>query len=742
MLINAGCPARTVRGIGRQSNLTPNVSLTYDQNNRLKTMADAAGNTTFTWSELGTLAAEDGPWVSDTISFGYNDTGLRQALTLVQPNASPWTQAYAYDGNWRLKELTSPSGGFTNTFLGASRRVTKLALANGSVVTDTYDDLGRLLSTVLTNSTGAVLNTHAYSYDAAHQRTNQTLAEGNFWQYGYDALGQLTGAQGREGGGVTNRLHEQLSYGYDAAGNLIGRTNNGFVQVFTLTNNFNQLDRVTRSGTFTAAGLVQSATNVTVTVKVNDETNGVSATMYADKSFARSGITLTNGNNTFTAVATDSNGRLATNEASAWLPATASFVHDKNGNLTSDGRRGFGYDDFDQLTSVTVTNAWRSEFKYDALGRRRVRTEKVWKNSQWVTASETRYVYDHMLVIQERDALNLPTATYTRGLDLSGGLQRAGGIGGLLALTLHSSLPTPHFFYHADAGGNVTALTDARQAVVARYRYDPFGNLLGLSGPMAEANLYRFSSKEWHANSGLYYYGYRFYEPSLQRWVNRDPIAELGGINLYGFVGNGPLNTVDPLGLAQPQICGFEYDPRNGGKVTVRCAVACEDQPLEDFYFRLLAEHPPPPPEWMPDHGVIVNDLAILNVLAAPRLAAGLTAGARDPCFRAAAKTTPQTSEILDGVRRVKAADLVGNPAIPAQILNAEGKVVGTQNLPVSQVLSPKPCIDVRSTVNMDRFMNILNQTKAGSVPPPILVQPGSGGIPIRNVPLDPLGPG
>jgi len=530
-----------VTSITNSSGLTTNVSLTYDQNKRLKTMADAAGNTTFTWSELGTLAGEDGPWASDTISFGYNDTGLRQALTLIQPNASPWTQTYAYDGNWRLRELTSPAGGFANTFLGASRRLTKVALANGSVVTDTYDDLGRLLSTVLTNATGAVLSGHAYGYDVAHQRTSQTLAEGNCWQYGYDALGQLTGAQGREAGGAS-RAHEQLSYGYDAAGNLIGRTNNGFRQTFTVTNTFNQLDRVTRSGTFTAAGLVQSATNVTVTV------NGSGATVYADKSFARSGITLTSGTNTFTAVATDANNRKDTNRVSAWLPASASFVYDQNGNLTSDGRRGFGYDDFDQLTSVTVTNAWRSEFKYDALGRRRVRTEKVWKNNQWVRASETRYVYDHMLVIQERDALNLPTATYTRGLDLSGGLQRAGGIGGLLALTLHSSLPTPHFFYHADAGGNVTALTDSRQAVVARYRYDPFGNLLGLSGPMAEANLYRFSSKEWHANSGLYYYGYRFYEPSLQRWVNRDPLGEAGGLNLHGFAGNRPSDVVDPHG--------------------------------------------------------------------------------------------------------------------------------------------------------------------------------------------------
>jgi RHS repeat-associated protein len=60
----------------------------------------------------------------------------------------------------------------------------------------------------------------------------------------------------------------------------------------------------------------------------------------------------------------------------------------------------------------------------------------------------------------------------------------------------------------------------------ASYRYDPFGNLISSSGSQASANVYRFSSKEIHPNSGFYYYLYRWYEPNLQRWLNRDPIAE------------------------------------------------------------------------------------------------------------------------------------------------------------------------------------------------------------------------
>jgi RHS repeat-associated protein len=161
-------------------------------------------------------------------------------------------------------------------------------------------------------------------------------------------------------------------------------------------------------------------------------------------------------------------------------------------------------------------------------------------------------------VIQERNSNNVPVVSYTRGKDLSGSLEGAGGIGGLLARShdYSSGNWSTHNFYHADGNGNITYLVNSSQTLAASYRYDPYGNLLSSSGSMAGTNTYRFSSKEWvqidpwtQAIPGLYYYGYRFYAPSLQRWPNRDPIEELGGYNLYGFVGNDPVNYSDPEGL-------------------------------------------------------------------------------------------------------------------------------------------------------------------------------------------------
>jgi RHS repeat-associated protein len=216
----------------------------------------------------------------------------------------------------------------------------------------------------------------------------------------------------------------------------------------------------------------------------------------------------------------------------------------------SDGLRTFVYDDENQLTSVTVPTAWRTEFQYDGLSRRRIRRERTWSGT-WFTTNEVRYIYDGRLVIQERDYNNAPQVTYTRGNDLGGGLENAGGIGGLLARTDSPQValgnPLAHAFYHCDGNGNVTCLMDPSGGVAARYTYDPFGNVIAMSGVLATANLYRFSSKEYHPNSGLVYYLYRYYDPNLQRWVNRDPIEEGGGSIFSGSWATIPLILLTPL---------------------------------------------------------------------------------------------------------------------------------------------------------------------------------------------------
>jgi RHS repeat-associated protein len=169
----------------------------------------------------------------------------------------------------------------------------------------------------------------------------------------------------------------------------------------------------------------------------------------------------------------------------------------------------------------------------------------------------TDYIYDGNRVLEDRDLFNdFPTVDYTRGNDLSGSLEGAGGIGGLLARSQYlggmvDSGPTDytHHYYHADGNGNITYLENTGEGLGASYRYDAFGNLLNASGSYATANTYRFSSKVWIPCLNGYYYLYRFYVPSWERWLNQDPIGEAGGINLYGYCYNDPLNWIDPYGL-------------------------------------------------------------------------------------------------------------------------------------------------------------------------------------------------
>ncbi len=171
------------------------------------------------------------------------------------------------------------------------------------------------------------------------------------------------------------------------------------------------------------------------------------------------------------------------------------------------------------------------------------------------------------VVASEPTAVQWSTVRHVWGEDLSGSLQGAGGIGGLLRTTQaavlsdgkrnteHEQTPTEHTF-HYDSNGNIILLTDAQANESARYAYDAFGKTLtAATGPAARANRYRFSTKPVEEESGLVYYGYRYYDPLTGRWPSRDPIGELGGLNLYLMVKNRFPNKVDYLGACEVANC-------------------------------------------------------------------------------------------------------------------------------------------------------------------------------------------
>ncbi len=158
---------------------------------------------------------------------------------------------------------------------------------------------------------------------------------------------------------------------------------------------------------------------------------------------------------------------------------------------------------------------------------------------------------------------------YTWGLDLSGSRGSAGGVGGLLAVHQaqvgggagSGGLDAGDYVYTHDANGNVGQVINWSQDVTsppsndwdasrlaAHYEYAPFGGVLSQSGSYAAANPFRFSTKYWDDETGLGYWLYRYYSPTLGRWISRDPIGEEGGVCLYTFAANSPVIAIDPLG--------------------------------------------------------------------------------------------------------------------------------------------------------------------------------------------------
>ena len=247
-------------------------------------------------------------------------------------------------------------------------------------------------------------------------------------------------------------------------------------------------------------------------------------------------------------------------------PSTA-FAYTPDGGLSSDGDWDYAYDAEEQLVSVTSSSlsngAIRVQNYYDYRHRRISKiVQKLSVTTapppsppietyEWNTVEYRTFAYDNWNLLHETVAAidggttNVSEVQYFWGLDLSGSLQGAGGVGGLLAVSHNGQFYFPTF----DNNGNVTKYIDESGNIVATYEYDDFGRIIAQSGPLADFFRHRFSTKYFDAEIELCYYGYRFYHPVLMRWLNRDPSFETGGNNLYCFVNNAPTHLVDDFGL-------------------------------------------------------------------------------------------------------------------------------------------------------------------------------------------------
>ncbi len=579
------------------SDSTPDVGILYDQRNRPSQITDAAGTRVPQYSAAGQFEGETitgGVLDGFSVATGYDELLRKDAFSVSRGSTVLAESGWGYDALSRMESVTQGADSATSTYHANSslpdtlthKRGVTTALTTGK----TFDELGRLDVLTHTPSTGPPV-VFDYAYNAAGLRDTITSADDSLWTVGYNDRGEVTSGV-RKTESETTFPGQEFGYQFDGIGNRLTATVNGRVSTYT-PDTVNAYESRTVPGYVNILG--EAASNSTVTV------NGTAAERLGNYFRAELAVTNTAApvQATVTTIATRDEETVSVT-SQRFVPKTPeTFTHDDDGNLTSDGRWENVWDAENRLVEQTATASsvaagaknLRLAFAYDYAGRRINKTVSEWDGSGWAPKYSLNFLYDGWNLVAEVAVSGGPIIrSYAWGGDLSGG-DAAGGIGGLTFIRFHLEGKT--LAVAADAQGNTAALYDMEDAALAAtYEYGPFGEPLRASGPFAAVNPFRFSTKYEDAETGWLYYGYRYYTPATGRWASQDPIGEMGGLNLLGFVGNDPVNFVDPWGLSewgfyQPnpfeRVIGFFYSDYR------------EERRLDALHYALTGQNRPTP---------------------------------------------------------------------------------------------------------------------------------------------------
>jgi len=493
------------------------IGFTFDSLNRRTQMTDGVGTTTFGYDLASQLTTIDGPLTDDTITLSYDALGRMTGRSVNNAGAA----TLVYDDYGRPQTATNPLGTFTYNYPDPiSTLLSSITATSGPNINFSYLDAAhdqRLGEIWHKDSGNQTISKFDYEYDVLGQITRWSQQAGanspQHYNFGYDRVNQLKAATLRD---PADAILKSYSYDYDPAGNRTVEVMDTMVNGET-PNNLNQL--TARQG---GTGMlpIRGTTNEFAWVFVN----GNYAPSKADNSFEGKAW-VTAGDNTITVEATDENGNTTTNQYNVTVTGSGSktLVYDANGNLTSDDTRTFEWDPVNRLTAVT-SGTHRSEFTYNGLSQR---VKIVEKESGNVTSTKQfLWCPGNAQPCEERDASNTVTKRfYSEGMQVG----------------------STNHYYTRDHLGSIRELTDSSGAVQARYDYDPYGRRTKVIGAV-DAD-FGFTGHYCHQPSGLHLALYRAYDADFGRWISRDPIGENGGINLYAYVVNEPIGSIDPLGL-------------------------------------------------------------------------------------------------------------------------------------------------------------------------------------------------
>jgi RHS repeat-associated protein len=528
-----------------QSSANPGVNLEdrdYNPNGTISKITDSNGNaTTFGYDPKGNLTSVDNPAPLGDITLTPDSLSR---LHTVQDGKNQ-TTTYTYDPLDRPDVIT-----FQDT----------------STIDDDYDPDGNL--TQVTDTTGIT----TFAYDKMNRQIRKTLPDNTQLRYDYDHNGNLS-AYTDPGGQVgytydqANRLKELLEpgattpirFGYDNQNRRTTTTYPTTPTATVMTTGYDDAGRLTSVkatvGTTTLSSFTYSyQKNGVDTAMRQSMTDPSGTTNYtydgrnrltgaSGPGLSRTyGYDLNSNRTSKTEGGTTTNyGYNAANQlcwsgpasgASCTVPSgNTSYTYDPNGNLTgSSSGWSLSYNAKDQTTSMTKPGGTALAPMAYAAGSQTLRTQ----------AGQTSFV---------NSALGVAGATTAGGTDFYTRDNR----GTLVSLRAASG---SRYYYLFDGLGSVVGLVNSGGSKVNAYSYDPYG--VQLSATEAVPNPWRYVSGFFDAQTGLTKFGTRYYDPTLGRFTQRDPISPT--FANYRYAGCDPVNRVDPLGTQDEEIPDFLYD--------------------------------------------------------------------------------------------------------------------------------------------------------------------------------------